>query len=169
MNTGQNMATLWERKINIDKRCGEFHRRLKFLLGKDAACIIVGDKELELTSVAYHQFANPSIQIFVVYLEKRDGFLGIINEISFRSVSRHMDFRIQGADDVFMVETVIEEHRMRYLEKRAEEIDSLVEELQDSDGQFGFDEIHNGILQAAIFDLMSAAAKIKALNIKKDE
>jgi hypothetical protein len=68
-----------------------------------------------------------------------------------------------------MVETVIEEHRMRYLEKRAEEIDTLVEELQDSEGQFGFDEVHDGILQAAIFDLMSAAAKIKALNIKKDE
>jgi hypothetical protein len=58
---------------------------------------------------------------------------------------------------------------MAYLQQRENEINLLIEELQGSQGQFNFNQADDNILQEAIFDLISASAKMKALNFTRDE
>ena len=58
---------------------------------------------------------------------------------------------------------------MKYLQKREKKINLLIEELHSSQGQFNFTYANDKILQEAIFDLISASAKMKALNFTRDE
>lgn len=170
MNINQNIANAFFRKLNLAPKLGEFHRRLVFLLGPN--CIYLTFYLENRHSVSYIGSVN-GVQVFwviVVYWIHEDGLIRAeISDIMFKSTSRIVDFPVVGPDDVYMVDQVILELKMGYLSKRAEELDIIANELQDSMGQFGFDDVHDGIMQSAIFDLTTASAKIKSLTIRDDD
>lgn len=178
MNIGQNMAPLWLRKVQLSK-FGEFHRILTFMLSPLGHIKVAEMKALDPTNNHDHDvicacyIEDESLMQFST--EIRIGYtLGPkiqcrLFEIHWGGNIRNYEISIQGRDDIFFIESEIKSIKMAYLQQRENEINLLIEELQGSQGQFNFNQADENILQEAIFDLMSASAKMKALNFTRDE
>lgn len=178
MNIGQNMAPLWLRKVQLSK-FGEFHRILTFMLSplghikvaEMKAYDPTNNQEYDVISACFiedESLMKYSVKIYLCYTLGPE-IKCRLYEIHWGGNVRNYEISIQGRDDIFFIESEIKSIKMAYLQQRENEINLLIEELQGSQGQFNFNQADNNILQEAIFDLISASAKFKALNFTRDE
>ena len=178
MNIGQNMAPEWLRKLQLSKY-GEFHRILSYMLSPSCNVLIAvikaydpkNNQDCDIISARYvddESLLKFSARVYLCYT------LGshikcMLYEIQWGGITRKYEFSIQGRDDVLFIESELINIKMKYLQKREKKINLLIEELHSSQGQFNFTYANDKILQEAIFDLISASAKMKALNFTRDE
>lgn len=178
MNIGQNMAPIWLRILQLSKY-GEFHRILSYMLSPlcNVLTAVVkaydpkNNENYDIISVCYvddESLLKFSAKVYLCY-SFLDQIKCMLYEIHWGGVVRKYEFSIQGRDDVLFIESELINIKMKYLHKREKKLNLLIQELHSSQGQFNFTYANDKILQEAIFDLISASAKMKALNFTRDE